>query len=142
MPLSLNRSIERQAKLEGLDDIKVVTVESASFPRRSWLDHASGLLLMQAALIAGVVLTIYGTRSAGQDFKLLLLSMATLCIGFGAGTLLYRRIGDSRVDELRAEFRNLRARADNLIEKIDNLEHARTESSSRSVKPGTTSGSL
>lgn len=145
MPLSVNPAVKEQAKLEGLGEIEVLALrgESVSFPRRGWLYHASGLLLMQASLIAGVVLTIYGTRNAGQDFKLLLLSMATLCIGFGAGALLYRRIADNRADDLRAEYRNLRTRADNLIEKIDNPEQTQAGSSPRSiVEPERSSGRL
>jgi hypothetical protein len=94
-------------------------------PRRPWAE----LLALLAAFLAGAacILTFapYFDTSVSQSWKVVLISAATLCVGFGAAALFYGRLLDRETRALRAGFDSLRIRADALVSRFDAFDRSK-----------------
>jgi hypothetical protein len=116
-------------EIPGLDDLQVSIVKE-----RHGFFVWSHLFSLTLAFAAGILIhvvasmSVFGTNIlVGETPKIILLSMATLCLGFGAATLLNWRIRDVQWSKLEAKYETLDARAKELVDEIDRRD-ARTTS--------------
>ena len=122
----LDLRLGRFARVEAFDDVSVQIAEPSSW--RHWFE----LVAILAAFLAGAasILTFaphFGT-SLSQTWKVVLIAAATLCVGFGVAALFYGRLREQETRALRADFQNLRSRADALVAKFDDFERSKRAS--------------
>jgi hypothetical protein len=92
------------------------------------------LLFLQLAVIGGAFAVYYGMPTMLQTpvsghWQVVLIASATMCIGFGAATLLYGRPGFRHAEQLEQDYRVLVSRADSLL-KSSSLRRDQKESES------------
>jgi hypothetical protein len=117
---SVNPDVIGQTGLPGLDELHATIVkEPHGF--FIWGHTFSHLLAVAggALIVITVGMIVGGVNSAVEtSSKTVLLSMATLCLGFGMATLLNWRIRDAQWRKLEARYEALDARADALVKEV------------------------
>ena len=91
-------------------------VNAAVSPTRWW----GQLLILQLAVIGGALAVFHGAPGGWQalvsgPWQIVLITSATMSLGFGAATLLYGRLASRDADQLEREYRSLASRADLLL---------------------------
>jgi ABC-type Fe3+ transport system permease subunit len=127
----LNPDLPNLAGLPGLDELHASLVKR---PRGffTWalifplvLAFTSGVLVQYFAsgvLVQFAVDKIVGINSGLEiSSKTVLLSLATLCLGFGLATLLHWRIRDAQWRKLDEQYEALETRADTLVKAAAHL---------------------
>jgi hypothetical protein len=94
--------------------------EEALTPVRAALGLWGGLLILQLAVIGGALAAYEGTHGSwqaivGGQWQIVLITLATMSLGFGAATLLYGRLASRDSDRLERDYRSLASRADFLL---------------------------
>jgi hypothetical protein len=116
-----NSDLIGQTRLPGLDELRMTIVDEphAYFTWTHMLSHV--LAVVSGALIAVTVIMIVGGVNSAVEIssRIVLLSMGTLCLGFGMATLLNWRIRDAQWRKLEARYEALDATADALVREID-----------------------
>jgi hypothetical protein len=113
---------ERKQSGSGISGFEELT--AAGLVRRSKWSHLGDMRLLQGAFLAGIVVTMRGDSwSLGQDWRVVFVAMSTLCLGFGAATLVYWVFSANRAIELRLLHRELRDQTDALVRDLDRYEN-------------------
>ena len=66
--------------------------------------------------------TSWASKYTSDSWYVVVVSMATLCLGFGIAAIFYGRIRDAQSRALREQYNEIRTRADNLSKKFENFE--------------------
>jgi hypothetical protein len=93
--------------------------------RHHWIELTTILVAFLAGAAAILTFGSHLGATVSATWKVILISTATLCVGFGAAALFYGRMQAREGRALRADFRDLRARADVLVAKFDKFERSR-----------------
>ena len=81
------------------------------------------LIAIEVAFVAGVFMhASLGFQRYQGEMTVVLVTMATLCLGFGIGVLVCWRYRDSDEDALREKYKSLHHRAELLVEMAGKLE--------------------
>jgi hypothetical protein len=78
------------------------------------------LALLELALIAGSA-AAYGAHIT-ETWRMSFIAAGALALGFGAAVLMYRRLIDSRANNLESDYRELGERARTLLQQAERLE--------------------
>lgn len=97
-------------------------------------------LLVLLSLIAGMALLFAGHNDSGmwraflnEQWRIALIALAAMALGFGGAALLYQRLGHRQADQLAEDYLALVARADTLLKLSEPSQHER-ESDSASLR--------
>ena len=89
---------------------------------------ARHLLELLALVAAGFALGIVTTARSGvgailvENWKLIFVSLSTLCLGFGFAAFLYGRFRQAQASAIKEQYDALRVRADDLVKQFDAFE--------------------
>ena len=101
--------------------IQVLKAPPEIRPIYYWIPLFLALLGFAAGLFAKTIMG-FDTRM-DENWKLVFISMGSICLGFGAAALLYRHFRELETRALEAQYEALRKNADALVEELDRFEN-------------------
>jgi hypothetical protein len=121
--VKMSKEVEVAAALDRFDRLYV---ENGS--HTNWRHWPELVALLITFLAGAATIWTFGSHfepAVSATWKVVLISAATLCVGFGAASLFYGRMLDKEARALQADFSNLRSHADALVEKFDEYERSK-----------------
>ena len=129
--------MKKQSRAEEAEGNAGPSKASAWALRESATHVLSGELLKFLALVAaGFAIGAVTTTHSGmgtilhENWKLIFVSLSTLCLGFGFAALLHGRFRQAQANAIRQQYSALRGRADDLVKRLDAFERDKTARSS------------
>jgi hypothetical protein len=87
---------------------------------QSLIDVGTAFVVVVAAYLVGLSTEILpdGVRFGSASWSAMFIGLASICLGFGAATLVYRRSRAKQSETLRAIYEQLGSRADRLLDEL------------------------